>query len=182
MPQRSKIELLGLVETVIQMYFSQKKKQEEIVKHLRAQGYRVSKGSVGRAIKSHAKRLKEIEKTQNWAKALIAATNNTPRLDVANAGLQLVAGKLAEELSEIENFSNLEADEKAVLLAKITRAIGLAANVELNFERGRKQGIFESKKKLEAVGKELGISDDKMNALKAKVFGIGVNQDGTVQG
>lgn len=181
MPQRSNIELQGLVETIIQLYYSEKKRQKDIVEYLTSMGYRVSKGSVGRALKSHARRLKEIQKTQDWAKALIAATNNTPRLDIANAGLQIVAGKLAEELSNIENFADLSADEKAVLLAKITRAIGLAANVELNFERGRKQGIIESRKKLEDAGKELGISDEKMSALKAKVFGIGDAHDGTVQ-
>jgi hypothetical protein len=154
------------------MYFSQGYRQNEIVDRLSAKGYYVSKSSVGRAIKSHSKRLRELKKNQDWAEALISATNNTARLDIADAGLQIAAMKLLEEVSQIDNFETMNPEEKVTLLTKVSRAIGLAANVELNFQRGRKQGIIESKDKFEAAGKELGIPDDKMDAIKAKVFGI----------
>jgi transcriptional regulator with XRE-family HTH domain len=168
---------LGLVEEVIQLYFSQGMKQSEIADKLKEQGYQVSRGSVQRAIKSHSKRLKELKKNQDWAEALISATNKTPRLSIADAGLQIAAMKLLEEVSEIgtEDFGEMNTEKKIALLAKVSRAIGLAANVELNFERGRKQGIIESKDKLETAGKELGIPDDKIAALKAQVFGIGTS-------
>jgi len=179
-PRRSKIELLGLVETIIQLYYSQGKKQQEIADHLTKKGYAVSKGSVHRAIKSHSKQLKELKKKQEWAEALIGATNKTPRLGIADAALQIAAMKLLEEISEIgcSDLKEMDADKKISLLAKVSRAIGLAANVELNFERGRKQGIIESKGKLEAVAKEIGIPDEKMKQLKAKVFGIGTDNAG----
>ena len=174
MPQRSKIELLGLVETVIQMYYSKGMRQQEITEYLIKQGFRISKASVGRTIKSHSIRLKELKKNQDWAQALIAATNNTARLDIADAGLQIAAMKLLEEVSQIENFADAAPEDKVVLLTKVSRAIAAAANVELNFQRGRKQGIIESKNKLEEAGKELGLSVEKMNHLKARILGLGI--------
>ena len=175
MPRRSKIELLGLVEAVIQMYYSQGKRQQEIVEYLAGKGYTVSKGSVYRVIKSRTKQLKELKKKQDWAETLIAATNKTPRLSIADAGLQIAAMKLLEEISEIgiEDLKDMDTDKKITLLTRVSRAIGLAANVELNFEKGRKQGIIESQKKFELAAIEMGIPDDKMNILKARAFGIG---------
>jgi len=173
-PQRSKLELLGLVETVVQMYYQQGKRQKEIADMLVARGYSISKGAVQRTIKSRTKQLKELKKKQDWAETLIAATNKTPRLSIADAGLQISAMKLLEDISEIgiEDISEMPSEKKILLLTRVSRAIGLAANVELNFEKGRKQGIIEAQDKLEEAGKEIGISDETMNFLKAKVFGI----------
>jgi len=173
-PQRSKIELLNLVEAVIQMYYSEGFRQQEIADRLSAKGYQISKAAVGRAIKSHSKRLKELKKNQDWAQALIAATNNTPRLDIADAGLQIVAMKLLEEISQEGNFATMTSDEKAVLLTKVTRAIAVSSNVTLNFKKGRQQGIIESKDKLEEACKEIDIPEEKKNYLKAKILGLGV--------
>jgi len=174
-PQRSRIELLGLVETVIQMYYSQGKRQKEIADYLVRKGYAVSKGSVQRTIKSHTKQLKELKKKQVWAEMLISATNNTPRLSVADAGLQIAATKLLEEISEIgvEDFREMDTEKKVVLLTRVTRAIGLASNVELNFQRGRKQGIIDAGKKLEEAGKKAGLDDETMKIIFAEVTGIG---------
>ena len=176
MPQRSKIELLGLVELVIRMYYQQGKRQKEIAEHLVKNGYAVSKGSVQRTIRSHAKQLRELKKKQDWAETLIAATNKTPRLSIADAGLQIAAMKLLEEISEIgvEDLKEMETEKKVVLLTRVSRAIGLAANVELNFEKGRKQGILESQDRFEAAVKELNLPEDKLIYLKARAFGIGL--------
>jgi len=173
-PQRSKLELLGLVEVVVQMYYQQGKRQKEIADYLASKGYFISKGSIQRTIKSRSKQLKELKKKQDWAETLIAATNKTPRLSIADAGLQIASMKLLEDISEIgiEDISEMPTEKKILLLTRVSRAIGLAANVELNFEKGRKQGILESKDKFEAAGKELGISDEKMAFLKAKAFGL----------
>ena len=182
MPQRSKIELLGLVEGVIQMYYQGGYRQQEIADRLAAQGYHISKAAVGRTIKSHAKRLREIRKKQDWAEAVTAATKNTARLDIPGAGLQIAAAQLVEEVSNISDgdFATLTMEEKVTLLTKVTRAIGLASSVELNFERGRKQGIIESRKKIEAAGKELGIADDVINKIKARIIGLN-DKNGSVE-
>jgi hypothetical protein len=44
--------------------------------------------------------------------------------------------------------------------------------VELNFERGRKQGLLEAEKKLEENAGPLGLSDKTMAILKADFFGL----------
>ena len=174
MPQRSKLELLGLVETVIQMYYQQGKRQKEIAEHLAARGYSVSKGSVQRVIKSRAKQLRELKEKQDWAETLISATNKTPRLSIADAGLQISAMKLLEEISEIgvEDLKEMDTDKKITLLTKVTRAMGFAANVEFNFEKGRKQGFLDAEEKLEEMQKELGLSDENLAIIKAKAFGL----------
>jgi transcriptional regulator with XRE-family HTH domain len=153
------------------MYINQGRKQQDIADELTAKGFRVSKGAVHRTIKNHAARLKELRDKQDWAQTLIAATNKTPRLDIADAGLQIAAMKLLEEVSGIGNFEDMDTEKKISLLTKVSRAIGLAANVELNFERGRKQGILDAEKKLEETAGELGI-DDKMAIIRAKLLGL----------
>jgi len=171
-PRRSKTELQGLVDKIIQMYVNQGKRQADIAAELSAQGFQVSKGAVQRTLKNHAKYLKELREKRDWAETLIAATNKTPRLDIADAGLQIAAMKLLEEVSEIESFGEMDADKKIALLAKVSRAIGLAANVELNFERGRKQGLLDAEKKLGEKAAELGITDKAMAIIRAAVFGL----------
>jgi len=182
-PQRSKIELLGLVETVIQMYYGQGLRQKEIADRLSAKGYQISKAAVGRAIKSRAKRLRDIQRRNDWAKALTAATDNTARLDIAGAGLQIAVAQLLEEVSNIGDgdFEAMNMEEKVTLLTKVTRAIGLASSVELNFEKGRKQGVIESRKKVEAAAKELGVSDEVIGKIKERIMGLRSN-NGSVEG
>jgi len=172
-PRRSKVELQGLVDKIVYMYVNKGMRQQDISKELKKEGFLISKGAVGRTIKNHTKTLKEIKEKQEWAKVLIAATDKTPRLDLADAGLRIAAMKLLEEISDIENFEEMEQGDKVALLTKVSRAIGLAANVELNYERGRKQGLFDAGKKLEAAATKLGISDEKMAYIKAEVFGLG---------
>jgi hypothetical protein len=172
MPRRSRTELLGLVDIIIQMYYQQGKRHKDIAEELTKKGYRVSKGAVQRALKSHSKQLRELKEKQDWAKVLTEATNKTPRLEIADAALQITAMKLLEEVSEIDNFKDMDADEKIVLLTKVTRAIGLASNVELNYERGRKAGWLEAEKKLDEKAAALGISDEAMSVIRAEVFGL----------
>jgi hypothetical protein len=156
------------------MYYSQGLRQQEIADALAAQGYQVSKAAVGRAIKSHPKRIKEIRKKQDWAEAITETKKNTARLDIAGAGLQIVAAQLLEEVSNIDDsdFETMPMEEKVILLTRVTRAIGLASNVELNFDRGRKQGIIESRKKIEVAAKELGVSDEVISKIRAKIIGL----------
>ena len=172
MPRRSKVELQGLVDRIIGMYINKGMRQQDIANELTKQGFQVSKGAVNRTIKSHTKTLKEIKEKQEWAKILIAATDKTPRLDIADAGLRIAAMKLLEEVSDIENFGRMNEGDKVALLTKVSRAIGLAANVELNFERGRKQGLFDAGEKLEAAAAELGIPKEKMAYIRAEVLGL----------
>ena len=172
MPRRSKVELQGLVDRIIGMYINKGMRQQDIANELTKQGFQVSKGAVNRTIKSHTKALKEIKEKQEWAKTLIAATDKTPRLDIADAGLRIAAMKLLEEVSDIESFGEMNEGDKVALLTKVSRAIGLAANVELNFERGRKQGLLDAEKKLEEAASELGISGEKMAYIRAEVLGL----------
>jgi len=171
-PRRSKTELQGLVDLIVMMYINQGKRQQDIANELTAKGYKVSKGAVQRTLKNHSKYLKELKEKQDWAKVLTEATNKTPRLEIADAALQITAMKLLEEVSEIDNFSELEPDKKIIMLTRVTRAIGLASNVELNFERGRKAGWLEAEKKLDEKAAALGISDEAMSVIRSEVFGL----------
>jgi len=170
-PRRSKTELQGLVDKIVYMYINQGKRQQDIADELTAKGYKVSKGAVQRTLKSHARRLKELKEKQDWAETLIAATNKTPRLDIADAGLQIAAMKLLEEVDGVD-FTDMDDEKKILLLTRVSRAIGLAANVELNFERGRKQGLLDAEKKLEEKAAALGIPDEKMAIIRAEVFNL----------
>jgi hypothetical protein len=153
------------------MYINQGKRQQDIADILTSQGYQVSKGAVQRTLRSHARRLRDLKEKQDWAETLIAATNKTPRLGIADAGLQIAAMKLLEEVDEVD-FANMEDEKKILLLTRVSRAIGLAANVELNFERGRKQGLLDAEKRLEESAEELGLSEKALAVIKADLLGL----------
>jgi hypothetical protein len=163
----------GLIERVVDMYHNWHMTQRDIAESLKDEGYNVSKSGVGRALRTHSESLEELKKAQVRAQALIEATNKTPRLDIINAGLQIAATKLLDELSQLEDFSDI-ADSESILksLTRVSRAIGLAANVELNFERGRKAGLFEAEKKFDEVAKKAGINPDILEKIKREVFGL----------
>jgi hypothetical protein len=154
------------------MYINQGKRQQDIASALAAQGYNVSKGAVQRTLKKHSAYLKDLREKRDWAKVLTEETSKTPRLEIADAGLQIAAMKLLEEVSNIDNFNDMGPDGKIALLTKVSRAIGLAANVELNFERGRKQGLLDAGKKLEESAEELGLSEKALAVIKADLLGL----------
>ena len=174
MPRRSSVELQGLVDKIVYMYINQGKRQQDIADELGKKGYQISKGAVHRAIKSRTLQLKELKNKRDWAKVLTEETAKTPKLGMADAALQIAAMKLLEEVSEIENFQEIDPADKVVLLTKVSRAIGLAANVELNFERGRKQGILDAGKKLKEAAKKAGVGDETMETIYAQIVGIEV--------
>jgi hypothetical protein len=153
------------------MYINQGKRQQDIADALTAQGYQVSRGAVQRALKSHARRLRELKEKQDWAETLIAATNKTPRLDIADAGLQIAAMKLLEEVDGVD-FKAIDDEKKILLLTRVSRAIGLAANVELNFERGRKQGLLDAGKKFNEKAGALNIPDEAKAFIMSEIFGL----------
>jgi len=169
-PRRSKTELQGLVDKIVYMYVSMGKRQQDIADELTAKGYQVSKGAVNRTLKTHAKRISELRSKQEWAETLIAATDKTPRLGIAGAALQIASVKLLEEIDGLD-LGGIGPEKALTLLTRVSRAIGLAANVELNFERGRKQGLLDAEKKLEEVAEQLGIKD-KMAFIRTELLGL----------
>ena len=58
MPRRNKVELQGLVDRIVEMFYKQNLSQREIAETLKAEGYDVSKSGVGRALVDYAGQMK----------------------------------------------------------------------------------------------------------------------------
>lgn len=58
MPKRNKIELQGLVDRIVSMFYDDHMTQLEITEKLKGEGYDVSKSGVGRTLVSHASQMK----------------------------------------------------------------------------------------------------------------------------
>lgn len=177
MPKRNKIELQGLVERIVQMFYEDKMSQKDIAETLKKEGFDVSKSGVGRTLVSHASQMKAYRDAAVESAELIKELKGTPGLDVTDATTQLVGVKLLEEVKKFENFSTLEPEEVLRAVARNTDAQAKIAKVRLEYERGYRKGLFEASKTIEEEGKKAGLSDESVALIKSKVMGLKVTYE-----
>ena len=101
MPKRNKIELQGLVERIVHMFYDDKMTHVEIAKALKAEGFDVSKSGVGRTLVSHASQMKAYRDAAAEAVEIVKEVRKTPGLDINEAAVQIASTKL---LKEVESF------------------------------------------------------------------------------
>lgn len=172
MPKRSDLIQQKLVSRVIEMYHKDNMKVVDIADQLRAEGYKTSKSAVGRAIKQHAEYMKEIEAARREAEAIIEATKQTPGTDIADATMQITITKLLAELKAIEDFEDLETEQVLNAISKISRAQGYLAKVKLDYAKGYRKGLFDAAKEIGAEAKRLGLTEETVAVIRAKVLGL----------
>ncbi len=171
MPRRSELVMQKVVDRVIDMYHNQGMTQADIAATLCKEGYQTSKSAVGRVVKKHAQFLKEIDLARKEAEAIVLATQKIPGTDIIDSGLQITAMKLVDELRGVDNLGELDNSELVNALSKVARAQGYIAKVKMDYEKGRKAGLFEAMRGVEEASRELGISEESMKFLMKRAFG-----------
>ena len=150
MPQRSKLELKGLVDRAYRMFQYDKMSTSAITEVLQDEGYLVSRAGVGRAIRKKKLDMKRFDEALQSAQAIVKATEGKPGTDIGEAALQLTLTKLLDELKAIENFKDLSDNDVVLAVARISRALAAVSRLKLDYEKGFKAGLFRAIKEIEA--------------------------------
>lgn len=177
MPKRNKIELQGLVERIVDMFYNKHMTHIQIAETLKSEGFDVSKSGVGRTLVSHASQMKAYRDAAKEAIEIVKEVRKTPGLDINEATVQIASTKLLKEIESFENFNTLEPEEVLKAVSRLATSQTQIAKVKLEFERGYKKGLFEAAKTVEEEAKKAGWSDDKVELVKAKIMGLKVKDD-----
>ena len=177
MPKRNKIELQGLVERIVHMFYDDKMTHVEIAEKLKSEGFDVSKSGVGRTLVSHASQMKAYRDAAAEAVESVKEVRKTPGLDINEAAVQIASTKLLKEVESFENFNTLKPKEVLDSIRGLATSQTQIAKVKLEYERGYKKGLFEAAKAVEEEVKKAGWSEDKVELVKAKIMGLKVKAD-----
>lgn len=177
MPKRNKIELQGLVERIVHMFYDDKMTHVEIAEKLKSEGFDVSKSGVGRTLVSHASQMKAYRDAAAEAVEIVKEVKKTPGLDINEAAVQIASTKLLKEVESFENFNTLKPKEVLDSIRGLATSQTQIAKVKLEYERGYKKGLFEAAKAVEEEVKKAGWSEDKVELVKAKIMGLKVKAD-----
>lgn len=177
MPKRNKIELQGLVERIVHMFYDDKMTHVQIAEKLKSEGFDVSKSGVGRTLVSHASQMKAYRDAAAEAVEIVKEVKKTPGLDINEATIQIASTKLLKEIESFENFNSLEPEEVLKAVSRLATSQTQIAKVKLEYERGYKKGLFEAAKTVEEEIKKAGWDDERVAMVKAKIMGLKVKDD-----
>ena len=176
MPKRSTMELKGLVDRAYRMFQYDKMTAAAITDVLNAEGYRVSRSGVGRAIRKKKLDMKRFDEALQSAQAIVKATEGRPGTDIGEATLQLTLTKLLEELKSIEDFGDMGNGDIVLAVARISRALAAVSRLKLDYEKGYRAGCFKMKaaaaEEAEKTAIRRGVSDGIALDIRAKILGL----------
>lgn len=179
MPRRNKVELQGLVDRIVEMFYKQNLSQREIAETLKAEGYDVSKSGVGRALVDYAGQMKAYKEAAIEAANMVKELKNEAGLNLAETTSQLLQVKLLSAVKdvEVEDLDEMKLNDLISAVHKNTLSQVQIARVKLEYERGYKKGLFAAAELVETEGKKAGISDENIEIIKAKLLGLEVKTD-----
>ena len=179
MPRRNKVELQGLVDRIVEMFYKQNLSQREIAETLKAEGYDVSKSGVGRALVDYAGQMKAYKEAAMEATNMVKELKSESGLDLAETTSQLLQVKLLSAVKDVdvEELDEMKLNDLISAIHKNTLSQVQIARVKLEYERGYKKGLFAAAEVIETEGKKAGISDANMELIKAKILGLKVVSD-----
>ena len=176
MPRRNKIELQGLVDRIVDMFYRDKMTQAEIAQQLKEEGYDVSKSGVGRALLDYAGQMKAYKEAAAEAAAIVRELRGESGLDLAETTSQLLQVKL---LSAVKSVDTVELDDMELkdlfsAVRKNTQSQVQIARVKLEFERGYRKGLFKAAQVIEEEARKAGVSKNTITVIRRKVLELKV--------
>jgi len=163
MGRRSKVDLLGLVERILELYNKEGKTIQEIEEILRSEGYDISRESIRRKLKSTKDIAELYRKSMEEAKVLIDAVRENPNTDVVEVTTSLLAHNLMNFSKEIDSIDFDDPLKFIEAVRKLSDAQVKVAKLRLDYQKG-----FEAAKKeiIDALSREL----NKMPDIREKLI------------
>lgn len=102
MTQRSKIELQGLSERIIEMYNQDNMTMTDIANVLSDEGYEVSRSGVHREVKKWESFIAEQKEQEQLASQFLDAFKDRPNTDISEMTMQIMQRKMLTALKEFD--------------------------------------------------------------------------------
>ena len=176
MPRRNKIELQGLVDRIVDMFYKGKMTQAQIAEQLKEAGYDVSKSGVGRTLLDYAGQMKAYKEAAQEAAAIVKELRAESGLDLAETTSQLLQVKLLSAVKDVDaaELDEMELTDLFSAIRKNTQSQVQIARVKLEYERGYRKGLFKAAQVIEEEAKKSGWSADSVNKIRKKILGLKV--------
>lgn len=176
MPRRNKIELQGLVDRIVDMFYRDKMTQAEIAQQLKEEGYDVSKSGVGRALLDYAGQMKAYKEAAAEAAAIVKELRGENGLDLAETTSQLLQVKLLSAVKSVDTteLDDMELKDLFSAVRKNTQSQVQIARVKLEFERGYRKGLFKAAQVIEEEARKAGVSKNTITVIRKKVLELKV--------
>ena len=136
MGRRSKVDLYGLVDRVVDLYHNQKKTQKEIEKILRDEGYDISRESIRVSLKNYAEVAENYLRAVEESKALVQAIKDNPNTDMVEAVSALMTRQIFEFMKSVDGLQFEDSEALARAINNMASAQVRISKYKLDYEKG----------------------------------------------
>lgn len=138
MSKRSKIELQGLTERIVDMYDKDKMTLTDITTVLTDEGYEVSRTGVFREVKRMQKLLESQKVQDKYANQFLKAFKDRPNTDISELNMQIMQRKIFAALQELDD-EEIDFKDTTALVNAIARLSDSQVNLDrlkTEFQKG----------------------------------------------
>nr|WP_319520977.1 phage protein Gp27 family protein [uncultured Sphaerochaeta sp.] len=136
MPRRSKADLAGVIERIVQMYEVEKHSIKDIEKILQKEGLSISRESIRRTLKSSKSVASQYKKAAEEAKVLIDAVRDNPNTDVVELTTSLLTKQVFDFVQSIDDLDFDNPNELILAINRLSSAQVRISKQRLNFQNG----------------------------------------------
>lgn len=166
MPKRSKADLAGVIERIVQMYEVEKRSIKEIEAVLGEEGIAISRESIRRTLKSNKSVANQYRKAAEEAKVLIDAVRDNPNTDVVELTTSLLTKQVFDFVQSIDDLDFDNPNELILAINRLSSAQVRISKQRLNFQNGYNEAKNDLLRQLK---EELSQQPDLLSKLSSMV-------------
>ncbi|TNI52955.1 hypothetical protein CF126_19585 [Aeromonas dhakensis] len=161
MARRSKVDLYGLLERIIEMFEREKMPIRDIELVLREEGFDISRAAIQRSLKKNEEVALNYKRALDESRMLLQEIQDNPGTDILELTQQMLGQKLSEYVRSIDELEFKNAGELIESVASISRAQVNVGRLKMEFQAG----VKAAKKALEAELKRILMEEDPATLL-----------------
>lgn len=161
MARRSKVDLYGLLERIIEMFEREKMPIRDIELVLREEGFDISRAAIQRSLKKNEDVALNYKRALDESRMLLQEIQDNPGTDILELTQQMLGQKLSEYVRSIDELEFKNAWELIESVASISRAQVNVGRLKMEFQAG----VKAAKKALEAELKRILMEEDPATLL-----------------
>lgn len=161
MARRSKVDLYGLLERIIEMFEREKMPIRDIELVLREEGFDISRAAIQRSLKKNEDVALNLKRAMDESRMLLKELQDNPGTDMMEVIHHILANKLSEYVRSIDELEFKDAGELIESVASISRAQVNVGRLKMEFQAG----VKAAKKALEAELKRILMEEDPATLL-----------------
>lgn len=136
MARRSKADLMGIIERIVEMYEVEKMSIQEIEDILREEGYDISREAIRRSLKTSKSVAAQYTKAAAEARVLIDTVRDNPNTDVVEITTSLLTKQVFDFVQSIDSLTFEDPNDLIVAVNRLADAQTRIAKQRLTFQSG----------------------------------------------